>query len=1319
MSRRFKIFSWILAGIAITAIAAAGFVWYNLRPTAEDDQAIARACVDMISEGLPDLAGTQTERFTGKVSEAHLRCRGGSRAVALSKTPWVDWPNYWGVGDITSTSNRFQPGSHLFNRNKRGIDGALMDLEIQRMELIKFNLFDNKTYPSIVSDEAGPVRSVWPEMRLPKDHPHHEAMQIDDAGNQLCRGALIRFRTLTGICNDIRNPVMGSSGQPFARNVAFEATFPKLGLNELARNRHGDRIDLLKPDPQVISRRLFTRDQTKSPNCALGKGVPGSPDADCSYQKAPFFNVLAAFWIQFMTHDWFAHLDEARNDRSTIMNNLGCQGVGTAHGATATNAAGSYGCRPEDKMEAALFADSAKPDTFRLGAAERLARAPKTSTNFVTAWWDGSQVYGWNEASRRRVLRDPEDRAKLLLVAEKGAEPFLPMFHKPCTNDVSTDCLPMQPEWSGQEVVAFPDNWSIGLSFYHNLFAREHNAIINEFRRMARDKAEADSGLRHPDRPDDVIPYSALADDELFEIARLVVTAEIAKIHTIEWTTQLLYNEALNLGMHSNWSGLFENFPVMAEVSERLVKRLEKSSDPRLSNQLYSAFAAGAGIIGRGNSRWFPPYVPQWMSWDRWSITEPTDVNGGTNHFGSPFNFPEGFPSVYRLHALLPDMLEYRELNADPNAINERLPVVETFRGLASGQMRGRGMPNMALTMGRQRLGLLVLQNHPQFLQNLDLRPRLDTMIDVAALDLIRDRERGTPRFNEFRRQIGLQQLTSFDDFIDQRLPEGSAERARQEDVVKIMREVYGQHKCDAAKVITDAQLHADGDQINDCLGHPDGSLVDNIEDVDLVVGYHAETTRPHGFAISETQFHVFILNASRRLFSDRFFTSSFRPEFYTHLGINWVKNNGPSGKQWEQGEPNGHRREVSPLKRILLRAMPELQSELDHVVNVFDPWARDRGEYYSIDWIPRPGAESDEAFEGWEDHSAAGGSLQWQEAFVGGSPATENETFEGYARTIGEIQEKTRRCSDSDDVLRAFHAKSIVGVRNATLRFRDDLPASLRSGFAQPGALYPAIVRISNASGTAHADGDPDMRGFALRVVVSDGQSHDLLMTNQAVSHARNAEQFVVFADALTCGGVRRVLGLGALAWEFGPSETLRMVRHVQAGRKRQIDSLALETFWSRGAIRWGDALAVRYLLRPTPGTRRAEKDDEGDPDYLRREFAERLRSGSVSYQLLIQPFVDEIRTPIEDGAIEWKETASRPILIATLTMPSHDLLGAEAQAVRASLDDLSFNPWRTPDEFRPLGNMNRARKLVYQASSRNRGAVASAGNEYAGTGN
>ena len=64
-------------------------------------------------------------------------------------------------------------------------------------------------------------------------------------------------------------------GMLFARNVQFESTYPDLGLDPLAKNRHGGRISLLKPDPAVISRKLFTRDQTGMPNCNNGKGTLG------------------------------------------------------------------------------------------------------------------------------------------------------------------------------------------------------------------------------------------------------------------------------------------------------------------------------------------------------------------------------------------------------------------------------------------------------------------------------------------------------------------------------------------------------------------------------------------------------------------------------------------------------------------------------------------------------------------------------------------------------------------------------------------------------------------------------------------------------------------------------------------------------------------------------------------------------------------------------------------------------------------------------------------------------------------------------------
>ncbi|MGR9053164.1 MAG: peroxidase family protein, partial [Gammaproteobacteria bacterium] len=888
------------------------------------------ACARLAKKGLRPLAGEQTERFLGKVSEDAAECRGGKKAMAGRPYPWVDWSNYWGTGDESSKYPGWESltklGKH-FNPNGRGVDGTIMDLEYQRMELIRFNLFDNKTFQSYIEGRdglPGPVLKTWDAMKLPPSHPEFAAVNGKD-GKQLCKGELIRHRNIDGICNDIFNPAMGSSNQLFARNVSFDSTFPELGANELVRNRHGDRLSLLKPDPQVISRKLFTRKQSDPAACNEGQGLPdNSADARCDYKKAPFFNVLAAYWIQFMTHDWFYHLREGQNTEQRMPVGCTSQLVDNKERPLTDEDAKKLGCRPNDRVDVAFVADKAPAPTFKHGGKTYLKRAQQTTQNTVTAWWDASQIYGFDDVSVKRVKRDPKDPAKLQMTPRghhQGAgekQGYLPIFNT--CNDAGADCTPdpINPSWTGQEATGFADNWTVGLSFYHNLFVREHNQFVDKFRAIGAKTPNADSGLRNPVGPNKKIAYKDVSDEELFQIARLVVSAEIAKIHTIEWTTQLLYDEPLYLGMNANWNGLVEkDDPVSKILSKIVVNHLAKSTKEKFANQFYSVFASGAGIFGLGSHRYKEGLLRG--KDDIWDLSNPEHVNGGINHFGSPFNFPEEFTTVYRLHPLLPDLLEFRDLKT-PDKIVKKVPVVSTFRGKATEAMTDGGLSNWALSMGRQRLGLLTLQNHAQFLQNLEL-PRLQSetnKIDIAALDLIRDRERGVPRFNEFRRQYGLKQLASFDDFIDWRLDKNSAEYKEQKHLTGLLREVYGQHVCDASKVITAAQLNDDGSPIDDCLGHPNGSLIDNIEDVDTVVGWLSEFTRPHGFAISETQFHVFILNASRRLFSDRFFTSSFRPEFYSSLGVDWVMNNGPDGKQYEPNLSNGHKVEISTLKRLM-----------------------------------------------------------------------------------------------------------------------------------------------------------------------------------------------------------------------------------------------------------------------------------------------------------------------------------------------------------------------------------------------------------------
>ena len=576
----------------LVAGALAALCFYPVVKTIE-----LSSCVAYALGGFRQVASDRADRFLGKVSEDTARCRGGDAARAWRTTPWIDWQRYRRAGGPESVVGGIAGKMGFLSPNRRGINGALLDLEYQRIELLKFNLYDNSgTYEEYVrsqSNPTGPLAKIWPQFRLPKDHPLHTAVGGD--GPQRCTGELVRFRTLTGICNDVFNPLMGSTDQPFARNVDFDSAFPELALSETTKNRHGQRLDLLTPDPQVISRKLFTRRQPSPEKCNNGRGLAKDPtQAQCDYEKAGHVNVLAAFWIQFMTHDWFSHLDEGHNQSELI--ETGCK-VQRAHNGDrrlTPEEIKRLGCRPEDRVDKGLIAADTPPATFTIDDQSRMLRAPKTTLNKVTAWWDASQIYGYDDTSRRRVKRDPRDPARLLLEPKSAGTPgktgYLPVLQP-------SD--PQNPQWTGQEAVAFPDNWNIGLSFFHNVFAREHNLFVEEFRRRGVATPEADCGLRHPAQPSHAIKFKEVSDDELFEVARLVVSAEIAKIHTIEWTPQMLYNEPLYLAMNANWSGLLQNHPIVSAALAKVIQWFASSESGKRSTEWYSAFAAGPGIIVR------------------------------------------------------------------------------------------------------------------------------------------------------------------------------------------------------------------------------------------------------------------------------------------------------------------------------------------------------------------------------------------------------------------------------------------------------------------------------------------------------------------------------------------------------------------------------------------------------------------------------------------------------------------------------------------------------------------------------------------------
>ena len=367
---------------------------------------------------------------------------------------------------------------------------------------------------------------------------------------------------------------------------------------------------------------------------------------------------------------------------------------------------------------------------------------------------------------------------------------------------------------NGLEKTGLSANWWIGLSLLHNLFAREHNAICDH---LARE-------------------YPGWDDEQLYRTARLVNVAVMAKIHTLEWTPAILGHPVLQVGMKGNWWGF---------ATERIKKVLRRISEGELVS----------GIPG-----------------------------SETNHHGADFCLTEEFVSVYRMHALMPDdMVVYRA--ADGRKLETRFTLdAERDRDaidVVGPRARDRalagtiGMVDLFYSLGRANPGALVLHNYPDWMRRLQRRKSdgtPDEIIDLAAIDIVRDRERGVPRYNRFRRLLHMRPVKSFQEITR------NAEWAQQ------LEKAYG------------------GD----------------VDKVDLMVGLYAED-KPQGFGISDTAFRVFLLMASRRLKSDRFFTKDYTPEIYTRAGIDWVENN--------------------TMRTVLLRHYPALAPALYDRENAFRPW--------------------------------------------------------------------------------------------------------------------------------------------------------------------------------------------------------------------------------------------------------------------------------------------------------------------------------------------------------------------------------------------
>lgn len=497
------------------------------------------------------------------------------------------------------------------------------------------------------------------------------------------------------------------------------------------------------------------------------------------FKPVPHLNVLAAGWLQFMVHDWFSHGSNVRPDDPNFSEDQRDPlEVPLPEG--------------DDWHDDPMIVFRTRPDTQTTDEDEG---RPATYRNVETHWWDGSQLYGSSRTRIAKVRQNPQTGA-----AEADGK-----IHLDESGHLPIESVARDYGRQGEiELTGVNGNWWIGLSLMHTLFAREHNAVCDRLK----------------------IEYPNADGDWLFEKARLIVAALLAKIHTVEWTPALLNTPTMRYAMRANWWGL---------QGEAFIRGHGRTSQSEIMG----------GIIG-----------------------------SAPDHHAAPYAMTEEFTAVYRMHSLMPDAFVLRRHADDSEVRRCSLLEVAGEHTHTLYTEAGLSLADCFYSLGTENPGLLTLNNFPETLRKLPKQPPSKRTVDLAAIDILRDRERGVPRYCEFRRLLRMK-------------------------VPKTFRQLTGGDKVTAKK-------------LEDIYG--------SVEKVDLLVGSAAEKW-PKGFGFSDTAFRIFILMASRRLKSDRFFTTDFTPAVYTPVGIRWVADNG--------------------MHSVILRHMPQLAPDLTGLTNAFFLWKK------------------------------------------------------------------------------------------------------------------------------------------------------------------------------------------------------------------------------------------------------------------------------------------------------------------------------------------------------------------------------------------
>ncbi|MEO6808969.1 MAG: catalase, partial [Isosphaeraceae bacterium] len=210
------------------------------------------------------------------------------------------------------------------------------------------------------------------------------------------------------------------------------------------------------------------------------------------------------------------------------------------------------------------------------------------------------------------------------------------------------------------------------------------------------------------------------------------------------------------------------------------------------------------------------------------------------------------------------------------------------------------------------------------------------------------------------------------------------------------------------------------------------------------------------------------------------------------------------------------------------------------------------------------------------------------------------------------------------------------------------------------------------------------------------DAQTHDFVMLDNPVFFVRNVADYVPFMNdfrRLKTPGFSLGKLIALIKVILSPDSKFRLLR--EAGSKTP-DSPLRSQYWSTTPSKLGPG-AMKFSARPvldgTPAPPRSSSKD-----MLREAMVAHLKDREARFDFLVQLQTDPVSMPVEDPTVPWDAPFQK---VATIRIPPQTFDTVEQLTF---CENLSFTPWHALPEHRPLGGVNRTRKAVYTALSRQR---------------